>query len=176
MCSIQTLCVNVYILGHWEATKCCERQLRTKITDCNLSWFHSCFTLINCFLCLGLYIFLKKKVCWYCVNHKHKHQISTFQTVEQGHVWLDNLTKMLFLKNKKTKTVSYFSASRLQLRLQFLPFHGARRWSLPQSPHYCSAAAETHREKTESVWWVAVKLRVWRKNICNKESVFSALL
>lgn len=61
MCSIQTLCVNVYILGHWEATKCCERQLRTKITDCNLSWFHSCFTLINCFLCLGLYIFLKKK-------------------------------------------------------------------------------------------------------------------
>lgn len=92
MCSIQTLCVNVYILGHWEATKCCERQLRTKITDCNLSWFHSCFTLINCFLCLGLYIFLKKKVCWYCVNHKHKHQISTFQTVERGHVWLDNLT------------------------------------------------------------------------------------
>lgn len=92
MCSIQTLCVNVYILGHWEATKCCERQLRTKITDCNLSWFHSCFTLINCFLCLGLYIFFKKKVCWYCVNHKHKHQISTFQTVERGHVWLDNLT------------------------------------------------------------------------------------
>lgn len=93
MCSIQTLCVNVYILGHWEATKCCERQLRTKITDCNLSWFHSCFTLINCFLCLGLYIFKKKKkVCWYCVNHKHKHQISTFQTVERGHVWLDNLT------------------------------------------------------------------------------------
>lgn len=92
MCSIQTLCVNVYILGHWEATKCCERQLRTKITDCNLSWFHSCFTLINCFLCLGLYILKKKEVCWYCVNHKHKHQISTFQTVERGHVWLDNLT------------------------------------------------------------------------------------
>lgn len=123
-----------------------------------------------------VFTFFFFKVCWYCVNHKHKHQISTFQTVERGHVWLENLTKMLFLKNKKTKTVSYFSASRLQLRLQFLPFHGARRWSLPQSPHYCSAAAETHREKTESVWWVAVKLRVWRKNICNKESVFSALL
>lgn len=77
---------------------------------------------------------------------------------------------------KADKNVVFKKASRLQLRLQFLPFHGARRWSLPQSPHYCSAAAETHREKTESVWWLAVKLRVWRKNICNKESVFSALL
>lgn len=158
MCSIQTLCVNVYILGHWEATKCCERQLRTKITDCNLSWFHSCFTLINCFLCLGLYIFKKKKSVLILCESQTQASNLYFSNCWTG------------------PCLAWQPDSRLQLRLQFLPFHGARRWSLPQSPHYCSAAAETHREKTESVWWVAVKLRVWRKNICNKESVFSALL
>lgn len=144
MCSIQTLCVNVYILGHWEATKCCERQLRTKITDCNLSWLHSCFTLINCFLCLGLYIFFLKKVCWYCVNHKHKHQISTFQTVERGHVWLDNLTKMLFLKNKNCQLFFCQSTSAQASIFTF-------SWSSPLvpstvSPLPLSSCRDTQRE------------------------------
>lgn len=93
--------------------------------------------------------FFLKKVCWYCVNHKHKHQISTFQTLERGHVWLENLTKMLFLKNKNPKIflpVDFSSGFNFYLFMELAvgPFH-----SLPIT----AQQLQRHTERKQKVFY-----------------------
>lgn len=146
MCSIQTLCVNVYILGHWEATKCCERQLRTKITDCNLSWFHSCFTLINCFLCLGLYIFKKKSVLILCESQTQASNLY-FSNCWTGPCLAWQPDKNVVFKKQKNKNCQLFFCQSTSAQASIFTFS----WSSPLvpstvSPLLLSSCRDTQRE------------------------------